>query len=63
MQLTDEAKKQVVAEWSAIVEILGRFYAMGGIQKVEQSMSLNASIQFIDGILKDALLKDCQCKE
>lgn len=64
MQLTDEAKKAVVNNWSVIVQHLSVLYQLGGVKSIEQSMSLNAPVQFIDQFLKEMLVRDCaDCNE
>lgn len=63
MQLTPEAKQAITQHWSAIVQNLSLLYGAGAVKTVTESMVLNQSIQFIDGILKDVLVRDCGCEE
>lgn len=64
MQLTEDAKKQVVNNWSVAVQALSALYQLGGVKSVEQSMALNNAVQFIDGFLKEMLIRDCaDCTE
>lgn len=63
MQLTPEAKQAVTQHWSSIVQSLSMLYASGAVKSVTESMVLNQSIQFLDGFLKDVLVRDCGCDE
>lgn len=63
MQLTPEAKQAITAHWTSIVEHLSLLYASGSIKSVTESINLNGSIHFIDGFLKDVLIRDCDCAD